>query len=296
MKRRAFGTLAAALICSFQLVLAQSAATSPSTDVNAVEVPAKEADEHFLGGKRLIHSDAPEVQGFGWYVNLKILVAPSGAVKSATPVSGRKEWYSEATAIAMSWQYKPFERSGESTYARFPSYVLIVPTERRPNQHLAFPEIKNWSSVRITLRRTGCFGTCPSYKLTIFGDGTVVYNGDGYVPYCGEYRGHIPIDAVRQLVNQFRAADYFNLFDRYALNATDLPTYITSITFDDNTKSVLDYAGVHTGMPEAVDSLENSIDRLAGPKVWAKGMYSHVDCDNSFIPRTTSDIPTEQIQ
>ena len=57
----------------------------------------------------------------------------------------------------------------------------------------------------------------------------------------------------------------------------------------------LDYAGVRAGMPEVVDNLENSIDRLAGPKIWAKGMNSHVECEDSFVPRTTSDVPLEQI-
>jgi hypothetical protein len=293
MKERVVAKLAVALACSFHLALGQVAAAGTSADEIVVEVPAKEATEHFLGGGHLIHSDAPEAQGLGWYVNLKIVVTPTGAVKSATPVSGSKEWYSEATALAMTWQYEPFKRGGTPTYATFPSYVSIVPPERRPDQRAPFPEIRDWSSVRITLRRTGCYGTCPSYKLTIFGDGTVLYAGDGYVQYCGEYRGRIATEVVRQLVNAFREADYFDLFDRYALNATDLPTYITAISFDDKTKSVLDYAGAKTGMPEVVASLENSIDRLAGPRVWAKGMSSHLECENSSIPRVTADVPNK---
>lgn len=293
MKRRVLPTLAVAVVYTFQLALAQSTATRISTYETAVDVRAKEATEHLLPGKHLIHSDAPEVQrfGFGWYVNLKIVVTPIGTVESVTPVSGSKEWYSEATALAMTWQYKPFERGGIPVYASFPSWVLIVPSERRPDQHTPFPEIKDWSSVRITLRRTGCFGTCPSYSLTIFGDGTILYKGDRYVRYCGEDRGHIPAVIVLQLVNAFRGADYFNLFDRYESNLTDFPTYITSIAFDDKAKSVVDYDGVHTGMPEVVDDLENSIDRLAGPTIWAKGMYSDVECGQSFVPTITSDVP-----
>jgi len=295
MKRRVLRTLTVALSCSFQLALAQSVTTGTITGEIAVEVPAKEATEHLLPGKHLIHSDAPEVQGFGkfeWYVDLKIVVTPIGTVESVTPVSGSKEWYSEASALAMTWQYKPFERGGTTVYATFRSWVLIVPPERRPDPHVLFPEIRDWSSVRITLRRTDCLGACPSYRLTVFGDGTVLYNGDAYVPYCGEYRGQIPRNVVRLLVNAFREADYFNLFDHYEVNVEDLPTYITSITFDDKTKSVLDYAGIRTGMPEVVDSLEDSIDRLAGPAVWAEGMYLDVECPGrSFVPTTTSDVP-----
>lgn len=293
MRRSFFRTLAAVIVCSFQIASAQSAASKTSPEQSPVEAPAREVAEHFLTGNRLIHTDVPEVKGFDWYVNLKVVVMPNGAVMSATPISGRKEWYSEATELALTWIYKPFERLGKPTYASFTSSVLIVPRERRPDQHTPFPEIKDWQSVQIRLRRTGCFGTCPSYELTIRGDGSVVYIGDGYVQYCGEYRGYISPQVVRQLVDAFRETDYFSLFDRYALEATDLPTYLTSITFDDKTKSVLDYAGLHTGMPEVVDRLEDSIDRLAGPQVWASGMDSHVECGDSFVPRTTSDVPVK---
>ena len=140
MKRRVLPTLAVALVFSFHSALAQSAATRTPADESVFEVAAKEATDHFLAGEHLIHSDAPEVQGFGWYVNLKLVVTPTGAVTSATPVSGRKEWYSEATALAMTWQYKPFERGGTSMYATFPSSVLIVPFERRPDRHVPFPD------------------------------------------------------------------------------------------------------------------------------------------------------------
>ena len=73
--------------------------------------------------------------------------------------------------------------------------------------------------------------------------------------------------AVRQLVDLFRSADYFNLFDSYG-RAHDAPDFITSISFDGNSKSVVDEMGSFHGMPDIVRTLEDGIDRLAGPKVW----------------------------
>jgi hypothetical protein len=95
------------------------------------------------------------------------------------------------------------------------------------------------------------------------------------------------------LVDVFRKADYFRLFSRYVSSATDLPTYVTSIAFDDKAMSVTDYWGVRMGMPDVVTEVENTIDRLAGPKVWAKGMDSHVECEHSLVPTTTSDVPNK---
>jgi hypothetical protein len=167
------------------------------------------------------------------------------------------------------------------------------PEERRPAEHIEFPQIKEWSSLRISLRRTGCFGSCPSYTLTVLGDGSVIYYGDAFVHYCGDYRGNVSQEVVHQLVDVFRKADYFRLFNRYVLRASDLPTYITSISFDDKRMSVTDYWGTRVGMPDTITEVENTIDRLAGPKVWAKGMDSHVECEHSFVPTTTSEVPAK---
>src|SRR5690349_12845182 len=45
-------------------------------------------------------------------------------------------------------------------------------------------------SIVITLRRTMCLGTCPSYRVTLRGDGTVVYDGDGFVRVHGRVVTH----------------------------------------------------------------------------------------------------------
>jgi hypothetical protein len=84
-------------------------------------------------------------------------------------------------------------------------------------------------------------------------------------------------------------ADYFNLFDRCVLNATDSPTYTTSISFDGKTKSVVDYVGVRVGMPEAVYAIEETMDRLAGPSMWVNPSDAHARCWRNI---RTLDIPS----
>lgn len=189
-----------------------------------------------------------------------------------------------------------FDVAGTTRSCRIPLRVGDRPTDgpgRRPAEHIEFPPIKEWSSLRMSLRRTVCFGTCPSYSLTVLGNGSVIYHGDGFVHYCGDYRGNVSRQVVHQLVDVFRKADYFRLFSRYVATATDLPAYTTSIAFDDKAMSVTDYWGTRVGMPDVVTEVENTIDRLAGPSVWAKGMDSHVECENSWIPITTSDVPNK---
>lgn len=228
-----------------------------------------EVSEHVISVPSFIHSAVPELSR----VWVEVVVAPNGTVVSATPVSGNPQWYEKAATLAMTWRFTPFEFEGRAIFAGFPYDVHIVPPEERPEKHISFPEINDWNSVRITLQRTACRGLCPAYKLTIFGDGRVLFSGYT-ADYGGEYRGRVSPQVVHQLVDMFRSADYFNLFDRYG-NAFDTSNFITSISFDGNSKSVIDDLGVRHGMPEIVSRLEDEIDRLAGPRVWAKEAKAH---------------------
>jgi len=134
-----------------------------------------------------------------------------------------------------------------------------------------FPSIKDWGSLRITLSRSVCYGTCPVYSVQISGDGTVVYHGQDCVAQRGEQSARIPPATVRALVGAFRQTRFFSLRERYAASITDNPTYTTSIAFDGRKKTVSDYAGAAVGMPEAVSVLEDAIDKAAGTERWIYG-------------------------
>ncbi|HEX4534465.1 MAG TPA: DUF6438 domain-containing protein [Rhizomicrobium sp.] len=145
-----------------------------------------------------------------------------------------------------------------------------LPNGGRPAKHVAFPSIKDWSTLRITLQRSPCFGRCPTYKVEIRGDGSVIYNGGSFVAVTGERTAKIPQEKVRELYELFRKADYFWLNDSYGAAVTDLPTFTTSISYDGHSKSVRDYGGRMIGMPEIVGELELAVDDAADTTRWTK--------------------------
>jgi hypothetical protein len=147
-----------------------------------------------------------------------------------------------------------------------PAYNPI--TGHRPDQKIAFPAIKDFSSLRISLQRTPCYGWCPAYNLEIAGDGTVTWFGEHYVEAKGGRSAKIPVEKVRALYDAFVKADFFWTFDDYHAPITDLPTQIISISFDGHSKSIVDYAGAHAGMPKVIDELEDAVDEAAGSKAW----------------------------
>ena len=62
----------------------------------------------------------------------------------------------------------------------------------------------------ITLERVGCLGSCPDYKITILGNGSVRYEGRGYVRIEGIRKSTIPSSDVQKLVQKLRDEDFFD--------------------------------------------------------------------------------------
>lgn len=128
---------------------------------------------------------------------------------------------------------------------------------------------ENLSDIEITLERTACYGSCPVYSVTIFGDGTVIYDGKQYVRIEGKRIYDIPIEDVEKLVAEFYQVGYFSLDDKYDTPITDHPTIITSIRVGNETKTVSNYAN---SAPDRVHELEKNIDELTNSESYWKKM------------------------
>ncbi len=128
----------------------------------------------------------------------------------------------------------------------------------------------NLDDVVITLERTVCFGVCPEYRLTIYGNGTVIYEGKRFVKIEGKRTASISEDKIRQLLSEFKRVDYFSLDDSYEeLTATDMPSAFTSLTVGGRTKAVRHYHG-DFGAPEELTALEDRIDEIVNSDQWVK--------------------------
>lgn len=120
----------------------------------------------------------------------------------------------------------------------------------------------------ITLQRTPCFGTCPVYTISIFADGTVVYNGENHVTVTGEQTSQIDPATVELMVKAFEDAGYFDWKEAYdMMNVTDLPGVITSVTRDGETHQINRYTGDYTA-PLALPFLEQWIDIMTTSNLW----------------------------
>ena len=145
--------------------------------------------------------------------------------------------------------------------------VALIVTGCARTQTLIPNDLKD---VTITLERTACFGVCPVYKLSIHGDGTVIYEGIRFVSIEGTIKTTIGEDKIKQLVSEFQGIDYFSLEDSYEeRNATDMPSAFTSLTIDGNKKTVKHYHGDFSA-PKELTELESKIDEIVNSNQWIK--------------------------
>jgi Domain of unknown function (DUF6438) len=155
-------------------------------------------------------------------------------------------------------------------------HELIVPLRSGGfGERHAFPQIRDWKSLRMEMTRTPCFGSCSAYSVTVSGDGTVHYEGDYCVIAKGARTAHLPQKDVRALFEAFQHADFFSLRGKYDTGVTDWTGVIMSLHFDKWNWTVVDMQGT-TDLPPAASQLPDLIDRAANTARWVE--FPDKDC------------------
>jgi len=118
----------------------------------------------------------------------------------------------------------------------------------------------------ITLERTTCYGTCPSYLFKAYPDGTVTYTGKEFTKLVGDFKSTISKEVLANLKLLFDEADYFSFANVYSANIIDLPT--TYIYYDSGKRNakITDYYGA----PASLKKLEDDIDTFINGINWQK--------------------------
>lgn len=205
-------------------------------------------------------------------LRLTLIVSPTGGVASAD-ASGEDrvlKFWPQLQDEVLQWKFTPFEQNGKAVTAEVEEYIDLVPPERLPTHHVATPAVRPDSKVAITLERTGCFGSCPSYSVTVSTEG-IAFDGRGFVVAAGKHRDSVNADEVRNLAKRFVAADFYSMAASYRASVTDNPTYVLTIAIDGHKKEVEDYVGEWEGMPAVITELEDEVDTFARTQRWIEG-------------------------
>lgn len=118
----------------------------------------------------------------------------------------------------------------------------------------------------IKLQKTMCYGKCPVYTITIYGDMRAEYAGKKNVDKIGKYEKKLEKSEVDNLIKAFEDADFFEFKDEYTAKVTDMPTTYVTYTVNEKTKRIRDYFGA----PEELKKLEKMVENIANSEGWIK--------------------------
>lgn len=139
------------------------------------------------------------------------------------------------------------EMANTQQWTGIPSAIANIPTMELP---------------ALIIEHGECYGTCPVYKLAIYGDGTAVYMGIANVEDIGVYLLEVEPTAVIQIAEIAEIIGFSEWSDRYdSVFKTDQSTTITTIQTPDWTKSISRYGG-DPNAPVGLIWIEDSIDQL----------------------------------
>ena len=158
-------------------------------------------------------------------VVLQILVNADGVVRNVKVIKGVSGIDQAAVDIVKQWTFWPARKNGEpvAAWTTVP-FVFKVSATLSAGPPSASPEVKtvpglpkayNLNDLTIELNRTGCFGTCPSYRLVLRGSGDCTYVGASHVLQQGEVSFHLEPSAVVDLLNDLYGMEFFRFSDFY---------------------------------------------------------------------------------
>lgn len=129
----------------------------------------------------------------------------------------------------------------------------------------------------ILLERDGCFGACPEYSVRVTTDGSVRFEGKGWVREFGRREGRVSAEDYRRLVQAVDAANFDDLPSEFppsacATFATDQTTVWLTVMKDSTLKRIRYYFGCEGGRFKddfaRIGELADQIDEIVGTSRW----------------------------
>ena len=130
----------------------------------------------------------------------------------------------------------------------------------------------------IVLQRGACEQRCAVYRVAIFADGTVIYQGRHFVRRSGLIKSLIPVEVLNNLIHDLEAGGFFQLEDNYGYGNKDHcesldsgePTAILTFSNQGRSKTVLHNHGCVGTATKQLTELEDKVDHAVGTIKWIK--------------------------
>lgn len=155
------------------------------------------------------------------------------------------------------------------------------------------------TELSLKMERSGCYGQCPIYDLTVERNGKVTFEGKSYTEIKGKVEDKLTEDQLKRLIAEIEKANFFSLDNAYSYDskncpstATDMPGVKLNIKLTDKEKTIDHYLGCWENkreetqsnnsnevkisnedltkriFPQQLYNLENKIDEIVETKRW----------------------------
>jgi hypothetical protein len=137
--------------------------------------------------------------------------------------------------------------------------------------------------VKFSLKKSACFGKCPTYKLTINHGGYATFEGVANIDKLGIYGKQISKDQFKLLKKAFENSNFETYPTKFQSQIADLPT--NTIGFH-NGKSFKEISGKEE-RPEQVMQLQFLLEKVADSGNWTL-LQSQKEVDHSRKPEVVN--------
>lgn len=119
----------------------------------------------------------------------------------------------------------------------------------------------------ISMERVMSKDPYPVFKVTFKRSGEAIYEGKYYVDKIGTYIGTIDDEDFIKLEELIGRLDFVSLREKYLIDGHDQPNVLTTVVFEDSTKSVSNYGEAG---PVEIWAVERVIDSIVEDIYWEK--------------------------
>lgn len=133
------------------------------------------------------------------------------------------------------------------------------------------------TSLVMSLERGPCRGRCPVYRVDVYGDGKVRFDGKQHVGSLGAQSGTAPVEAVQALVRSIQSGEFATVDTSFVMGSAgcgqyvaDLPMSKISAKVGAQMKTVTNDPGCRNA-PRFLRTLEAQIDSVARTAQWIAG-------------------------
>ncbi|MEO7997328.1 MAG: DUF6438 domain-containing protein [Gemmatimonadaceae bacterium] len=153
--------------------------------------------------------------------------------------------------------------------------LLSIAACKKKSEQLTLTTVP--ASLVASLERGPCRGSCPDYRVEVYGDGRVRFFGKQHVGSIGVHNGTTTLKEVRQLIKQVAASEVASADTAYVMGSkgcgqyyTDLPMSTLTVRVGEQLKTIQHDPGCRNA-PAFLKTLEAQVDSAARSAMWIAG-------------------------